>query len=310
MFVESRTVVLCVVITWLMSVPAAADAQDFFYTDGNFSSNWILEMGPATGIMNCLTDLGGRKGNGRKGLKDLNWQMSRPCTGLYLQAIYKEAFAWKMEACTGSIASRDAVLRKTDPLLTGRYGRNLSFQSRITDIHLAVEVHPLFFRIYEQDKAPYFSPYFIGGLGYFLFNPRAMLDGRWYALHALRLEGQGFGEYADHKPYRLQQLNIPVGIGLRYEMGTWTNIRLEFLYRILFTDYLDDVSTSYIDPSLFHDYLSPPQAAIATRLYSRTRELQPGFTTNPSMSRGNPGNKDAFFTIELKVGFLIRPGRS
>ncbi|HTD93556.1 MAG TPA: hypothetical protein VK644_07085 [Chitinophagaceae bacterium] len=309
MFGKRRGVALWLV-AWLMSLPEDAGAQYYFYNDGNFSSNWILEMGPIAGIMNCLTDLGGRKGNGGKGLKDLNWQMSRPCAGLYLQAIYKEAFAWKMEGCAGNIESKDAVLRNTDPSLNGRYGRNLSFRSRIIDVHLALEIHPLFFRIYDQGKAPYFSPYLIGGIGYFVFNPKALLNGQWYALHPLRLEGQGFREYADHRPYRLQQVNIPVGIGLRYEVGAWTNIRLEFIHRVLFTDYLDDVSTNYINPTLFYDYLPPPGAVIAAQLYSRAKELQPGINVNSSMTRGNPENKDAFFTIQLKVGFLLRPRKN
>jgi len=53
------------------------------------------------------------------------------------------------------------------------------------------------------------------------------------------------------------------------------NVRFEIVHRILFTDYLDDVSTDYINPNLFSQYLPARQAAIAKQLYGRKKELNP-----------------------------------
>jgi hypothetical protein len=42
--------------------------------------------------------------------------------------------------------------------------------------------------------------------------------------------------------YKLIQTNIPLGGGIKYEPSALLNLRLEGVYRILMTDYLDDVS--------------------------------------------------------------------
>jgi hypothetical protein len=70
-------------------------------------------------------------------------------------------------------------------------------------------------------------------------------------------------EYPERKEYKLTQLNFPLGAGIKLECSALLNLRLEILHRITRTDYLDDVSTRYIDPSLFQKYLSPNKASNA-----------------------------------------------
>jgi hypothetical protein len=82
------------------------------------------------------------------------------------------------------------------------------------------------------------------------------------------------------------------------------NVRLEIVHRFLFTDYLDDVSNKdYIDPSLFDSYLFPSRSILAKQLYNRVK------TDVKNGQRGNPANKDAFFTVLLKIGFSMRRQR-
>lgn len=283
-----------------------AKAQYYFYNDNYYGSSIVIEAGASAGIMNCLTDLGGRRGIGKNFIKDLNWKVTQPDASLYIIAMYKDAVSLRLEVTRGCIKSYDSLLRKTDPDLVQRYGRNLSFRSPITDFQLSFEIHPLFFKQYTEEQAPYWSPYFIGGIGYFLFNPQAALQGSWYDLHPLRLEGQGFSSYPGHKPYQLKQFNIPIGLGIKYEISASFNARMEIAHRILFTDYLDDVSTSYIDPSLFRFYLQPAQAALANQLYNRMRELQPGYIITTGTARGDAKDNDAFFSIQFKLGWVIR----
>lgn len=297
--------IICVCIVYSQHT----NAQYYYYNDKYYSSDVLVEAGLSVGVMNSLTDLGGRKGKGKDFIKDLNWKVTKPSFGLYATATYRDAIALRLEGTFGRIESYDSLLRKSDPNLIGRYGRNLSFRSKITDVQLAAEIHPLFFKQYDEDEAPYFSPYLIAGIGFFSYNPQAYLNGRWYDLQPLRLEGQGFEEYPDRKPYKLNQFNIPVGIGVRYELNSLLNMRLEFVHRILSTDYLDDVSNNYIDPSLFSKYLQSGQAAIAQQLYSRMEELQPGYKVSTSMPRGDKKDNDAYFTIQLKLGVNIRSGR-
>jgi hypothetical protein len=80
---------------------------------------------------------------------------------------------------------------------------------------------------------------------------------------------------------------------------------MEFLYRYLFTDYLDDVSTTYVDPELFDRYLTPANADIAKHVYQR--RWQPGGSYKPGEKRGGNKTKDAYYTLNLK--FCVNIGR-
>jgi hypothetical protein len=263
-----------------------------------------LEIGLAAGVMNAMTDLGGKKGIGKNFIKDLTPKTIKPSFGIYAIVMYKEAIGIRLEGTFGSVKSYDSILKKVAPTTFGRYERNLSFRSTIRDIQLAAEVHPLFFKHYDEDEAPYWSPYMVAGIGFFTFNPEAQLDGRWYALQPLNTEGQGFAEYPDRKPYKLTQVNFPVGIGVKYELNSFMNARLEVIHRFLMTDYLDDVSEKdYADPALFYNYLSPTRAAVAERLSNRSGSFFKG------LQRGDPKDNDSFFTIHLKVGIAIRTAR-
>lgn len=283
-----------------------AGAQYYYHNDKYYSGDLILEAGGSIGLMNSMTDIGGRKGIGKGFIKDLTFKTSKPSFSIYTILMYRDAIGFRLEGTFGRIGSYDSILKSTSE---PRYQRNLSFRSKITDIQLAAEIHPLFFKWYDEDQAPYFSPYIVAGIGFFSFNPQANLDGRWHDLQPLRLEGQGFAEYPDRHPYKLTQFNIPLGMGVKYEAGPSLNVRLEAVCRILSTDYLDDVSKTYVDPSLFTNYLPSNQAAIAQRLYSRTQEKDPSYIVEPGTQRGFPENNDAFFTIQLKVGLTIHSRR-
>ncbi len=283
-------------------------AQYYYYNDRYYDNDVVMEIGATFGIMNAFTDLGGKKGIGKSFIKDLNWKNSKASYGLYAAAMYKNVLGLRVEATFGQVAAYDSILKDVKATTFGRYERNLSFKSRIADIQLGIEVHPLFFKnYYEKDEdPPFISPYVVAGIGYFSFDPQAKLNGQWYALQPLSTEGQGFAEYPDRKPYKLSQLNIAAGLGVKYEVNSFINARLEINHRFLNTDYLDDVSEdSYIDPALFNNYLSSNRAAIAQQLFDRRAEVDPGHTTNPNYQRGDPKDKDAFFTIQLKLGINI-----
>ena len=279
-------------------------AQYYYENNRYYASAFTVEVGGAFGIMNALTDLGGRKGVGKKFIKDLNWKNSKPSAGFYIEGTYQDAIGVRLEGTFGTVQAYDSILKSVKTTTFGRYERNLSFRSKITDIQLAVEVHPLFFKPREGEDPPRISPYAVLGVGYFSFDPKAYLKGQWYSLQPLHTEGQGSETYPDRKPYKLNQLNVAAGGGIRYELNSMFNARLEFVHRFLNTDYLDDVSTTYVDPSTFST-LPANQAAIATQLFDRQAELDPTHTTDVNNIRGNPKNNDAFFTIELKIGVII-----
>lgn len=301
-----RVLISLPIIILLATASTPCFSQKDFSEDPYFSRKFIFELGASAGVMNCLTDLGGRKGDGKKFVKDINLGNTQGAGTVYYSASYKNAVALRTEATWGVVKANDAILKSVKETTSGRYERNLSFRSTIFEVSMLAEVHPRFFKTYSKtDKFPRLSPYLTGGVGFFIFNPRAKLAGAWVDLKPLSTEGQGFKEYPDRKPYKLKQFNFPVGAGVKYKLTEMLNFSAEFIYRILNTDYLDDVSTNYIPSALFQNYFSGDQLAKALALSDRQKEIDPTHVTTPGDIRGNPRKNDAFFSFNFKLGIIF-----
>ena len=299
---------LATALTFLLVCSTQKIAAQYYFYDNNYYDNPVVyELGGSVGLMNCLTDVGGRSGIGKKFVKDLNIGNSQFAGSIYFSAIYKNAVALRLEGTFGQVKAYDSILRNVKATTFGRYERNLSFRSNITEFMAVAEIHPLFiFKKYdENDVAPKYSPYLLAGIGYFSFNPQAQLNNRWVDLQPLSTEGQGFAEYPNRKPYSLHQVCIPVGVGVKYELSSMLNLRAECVYRILHTDYLDDVSTTYIDPNLYSNYFTGTKLTNALLLNDRQYELDPTHITTPGDQRGNPKNNDSYFSFNIKVGLIF-----
>lgn len=303
------------IFTWVIGCLLSTQrvsAQYYFYDNFAYDTPLMFEVGTSNGIMNCLTDLGGKKGIGKPFLKDLNMGKAQFNTGFYISALYKNAIGVRLEGTFGRVLAYDSILRDVRATTGGRYERNLHFRSRITEVALITEFHPLFMFINwpsRDAEPPRISPYIAAGVGFFSFNPQAKLGSNWVDLQPLSLEGQGFAEYPNRKPYKLTQINAPIGFGVKYELSPTFNLRWEVLHRVLFTDYLDDVSSRYINPAVFSNYFSGVQLQNALALASNDR-VNPGgptgtFRKTEGGIRGNPRDRDAYFTVNLKIGMTI-----
>lgn len=280
-------------------------AQYYFYDGNYYESDFVYEIGGSIGAINAMTDLGGRKGLGKRGVKDFNIKNTMFSGGLFFSVLYKNAVGLRLEGTFGTIHSYDSILKKVAPSTNQRYERNLSVKTSIAEVALMAEFHPFYiFGDYNDDHyPPAVSPYLLAGVGYFHFNPQAKLRGNYVDLQPLHTEGQGFAEYPDAKTYKLTQINFPVGIGARYDLTPLINIRTEIVYRFLATDYLDDVSGRYIEPSVFAEYLSGTKLTQALLLHDRHK---PGAeTAHPDGIRGNPKNNDAYITFSVKLGLTL-----
>ena len=295
---------LCVVF---LAYSKNASAQYYFYDDDYYDNPIMFEVGASLGAMNCLTDIGGRKGIGKKFVKDLNLGKTQFTGGAFFAVTYKNAVALRLEYAFGKITASDNVLSSVDvkDIARMRYNRNTEFRSNISEFSLTTEIHPLFIFInYEERESdpPRYSPYLLAGVGYFSFNPQARLkNGNWVDLQPLSTEGQGFSKYTDVKPYKLQQINFPVGLGIKYELSRMFNVRGEFMYRVTTTDYLDDVSTVYSDPTWYSDYFTGSKLANALEM----RDRQITYITGPGGKRGSPKQKDAYFSFNLKLSLSL-----
>lgn len=295
-----------IVILWAVSLCAhKVSGQYYFYDNERLEPEVLWEVGVSVGAMNALTDLGGKKGEGKGFIKDLNGQNYNFAGGFYAGALYHQTIGGRFDLTFGRVSGNDNQLEGDMGAAAGRYRRNLSFQSKITEAALLAEFHPLPLFQSMAKEPSYFSPYIVGGIGVFHFNPQAFNGYKWVDLQPLRTEGQGFKEYPTRQPYQLTQVNFPLGIGVKYEVSAIMNARLEVMHRVLRTDYLDDVSTTYIDPARFSENLTHGQAELAAQLADRRQELDPSVVTTEGSIRGNPRDRDSYFTIQFKLSMSI-----
>jgi hypothetical protein len=228
---------------------------------------------------------------------------------IYVNVSYRNALGLRLEFCNGKVSADDKVLStvSSSDLARFRYNRNLNFQSSIREYSAMLEVHPMnLFVDWEarDQEPPRYSPYLIGGIGSFSFNPQLKEGNRLIDLQPLSTEGQGLKEYPDRPVYKLTQINYPFGIGVKYELSSLLNLRGEFIYRMLTTDYLDDCSKNYIDPTVYA-LNGFSGTKLENALYLNNREIN-GQKTAIGGKRGSPTNNDAYFSFNIKLGVSLR----
>lgn len=177
--------------------------------------------------------------------------------------------------------------------------RNLNFKSSIWEAALLGQYD--FFN--SQDHI--IVPYMFFGPGIYHFNPTTTdRNGNKVNLHDVGTEGQFLGnpDY-DNRKYKLTQLNLQLGGGVRYEVNNNFSLGLELSFRKLFTDYLDDISgPSYPAPSEFTD----AGQTDALQLSYRGDELGFEYEQFKGRPRGNPDKKDIYYSLQVGATFLIK----
>jgi len=190
----------------------------------------------------------GIMGGGSYYLGDINskhFDYMMPSGGIVIRKNIDRRVVIKSELLLGNIRANDSRNRND----TMKLNRNLHFRSPIYELSGQVEFN---FLPYETGNSLYpFTPFIFAGISLFRFNPKAESNnGEWVALQPLSTEGQGTTSFQDRKKYALTQFSIPMGGGFKIAVNKTFNIILEYGIRKTFTDYLDDVSTSYIGGNL------------------------------------------------------------
>lgn len=179
-----------------------------------------------------------------------------------------------------------------------RLARNLDFNSRIYDASLTV-VYDIF-DISEKR----FTPYVFAGVSVFHFSPYTFdKTGTKLWLHGYRTEGQGLSQYPDRKQYALDQISIPFGGGVKFAVNQNISLGWEFRFNKTFTDYIDDVSTTYVDRSV----LLAARGAKAVELAYRGGETVHGSPVYPAAGtkRGNPNTKDWYYFSGITLSYRL-----
>jgi len=219
---------------------------------------------------------------------------AHPAYGLGALYDITNHFTIRFNATFGTLSGDDKYKSDNSP-------RNLSFSSPIMDIHLGIEYRLLNLGSHR------FSPYLFAGISYFRINPSTKDSaGTKVYLQPLSTEGQGF--YQGRKKYRLNQFAIPFGGGVKFVVSNTLQVAFEIGMRKTTTDYLDDVSTTYID----RNTLFANRGQQAVDLAFRGDELKTGLTYPADGSqRGKVKNKDWYYfsgiTLSIRLpGKLIR----
>ena len=266
------------------------------------------------GLSNYLGDIGANSSLSDQFLKNNHFTNQTFMYGISLTKNWREAVGLRFSYHAGKVAGSDSDVPYKDPndVSYDIYKRNLDFTTKLSEWSAMIEIYP--FKILNRKKGLFQSalqPYGLLGIGRFTFNPQGSYydeisqDYVLVDLAPLKTEGQGMLEYADRKPYQLTQTNIPFGVGINYLLGAKTSMSFEFVGRKLFTDYLDDVSTTYIDPSVYRNYFSGEDLEIAQLMTNKSAIIDPNQPYGVGGQRGNSKNNDFYYSFNIKLNIQI-----
>ncbi|MFA8300442.1 MAG: DUF6089 family protein [Hyphomicrobiales bacterium] len=236
-----------------------------------------LEIGGFAGVSYYLGDIN----------PDIHFAQSHPAFGGLVRLNLNNRFALRVNGYFGEVSGDDQKRKYIE-------GRNLKFNSKITDIAATVEFN--FLEYYTGSITNYFTPYIFGGIGIIMFNPEA--DGQ--NLRNLGTEGQLVG-FDGRSRYNKTTLAIPFGFGVKYSINKKLCLGFEWGMRKTFTDYIDDISTTY-----YLDNINPDDPA---QYYS-----DPTANHKPNAQRGNPKTNDwvnyTGITLTYKIDLEDKSGCS
>ncbi len=165
-------------------------------------------------------------------LQDLN-----PAFGGFLRYEMNRVVAFRLNAIVTKLTANGGN-NTTTPYKV----EDTEWRTPLTEASLMLEITP--FRI-NWFKGFEIQPYAHAGAAVFNFNPQLYLDNRWVDMQPLGTEGQGLDGYAE--PYKLTQVSVPAGGGVRLNFNSRFSIGAEFTGRIVFTDYLDDIGSAIVN---------------------------------------------------------------
>jgi hypothetical protein len=232
---------------------------------------------------------------------------TRPAIGLYWNYRMGSRISVQTQFMFGTLRASDNSADQGDSDNgVFRNKRNLSFRNNIKELS-AVGVIDLFANQSTYISRVHFTPYVYFGVAGVLHNPQAQAPetdlsgnplpeaGEWVDLRPLGTEGQyatlaATDANAGIEPYKTLQLAIPFGLGIRLRLTEVLDASFDIGFRYTFTDYLDDVSRSYVD-------LGVLQSDLARALSYRTGEK--GAPSNPYSYVGRNGTT---YTVEAGYG--------
>lgn len=169
--------------------------------------------------------------------------------------------------------------------------RNITFRTDITELAGLVEFNYFKYGTGVTDK--HFTPFVYWGLGAAFFNPQGQYQNQWYDLRQYETEGKAYSGVA---------VVMPMGIGVKWMPNKKMSLEGSLGLRKTYTDYLDDVSNKYVDPSKQLNEKGIAGAALADPSYTLN---EGAFLNKEGYQRGNPDFNDFYFVANISVTYRI-----
>jgi hypothetical protein len=230
-------------------------------------------------------------------LGDLNtshFYQPLPATGLVIRKNIDKRFVYKAEVMYLNLRSDE---RKSDDALAA--DRGLHFRSPVYELSGQLEFN---FLPYQPGNPLYtWTPFIYTGVSIFHFNPQAEnTEGEWVDLQELGTEGQGTRTFEERELYSLTQFSIPLGGGVKIAINKSFNIIFEYSARKTFTDYLDDVSTTFVGSS------PGPASSYPVDMSNEAEFMSDPLGTHlAGDQRGDPDKKDWYSFVGITLSFKL-----
>ena len=266
----------------------AAQAQSFA------KSSQYLSVGASLNAVNYFGDL-----TPRVSFASVRMAAVRPGFSFQAMQRFTPRISARVALGFGRITGADKQAKGDEAIY--RYYRNLNFKSNIQELS-AVGVVDLMPNYSQAVHRLSLVPYVFGGVALFHFNPKGTVEGgtvpaglksgQEIALQPLRTEG---------RTYHLTQVALPFGAGVRCKVAKNIDVSLELGWRKTFTDYLDDVSSTYVNAAK----LRTPAAQYFGHGITRIDQATPTDLNVPGALRGNSSEKDWYMTTGVTVSYIL-----
>ena len=241
------------------------------------------EFGVTAGVAHYFGDLNNRAAINRP----------KPALGVYFRKQFTNYTGLRVAAHFAQLGYSDIYSKNEF-----QQRRNLSFNTNIFELSMQGDFN--FFKFIPTDRYYKFTPYITLGVGIFSYDPYAFYNGDKIFLRPLNTEGQTF--YQNRKAYGTMALCFPIGGGIKYNISPNVNFSIEVAYRFTSTDYLDDVSTTYIGIDKFP--IVNGQPSIAAILQDRSFETGEPIGVE-GRQRGWSKQKDHYAFAEIGLSFNL-----
>jgi Domain of unknown function (DUF6089) len=223
---------------------------------------------------------------------------ARYSAGIFVKHNFNPYISLKFSANYGKIGGDDKYNKNSFEKL-----RNLRFENDIFEMAFQSEFNFLYYEPGDFDNR--WTPYINLGIGIFRHNPYTTLKDKKYFLQEIGTEGQNTVAYANRK-YNNFAPNLITGVGFKFWMKGKMTMGFEGGYRFTNTDYLDDVSTTYVGADQFPDPNPPlPYPFPNRQLQDRSYELGSEILGTKGRQRGVSSTKDQYLFAQLVVSFRL-----